>query len=279
MVRKLILVAVLLLAACDNLAPTVEPTRTFSAPTLAASAVVRPYAQEHEPTALLNAGINDPTAAALPRDSDLPPLAEGTIVPGESRQPISVTAPDGTALEGDLYAAAVLERPPGILMLAPDRTAWLDLPLRLQARGFTVLAINSRGAGQSNLATGDFAAMLNALGQLVDPGRLAVIGADAGADEALAGCANEQLCDALAVLSPLDQTLTSSAILRYNPRPLFIAAGTGDPTFSVAQSLNNAARGSIRFEQIDSAARGAALLQAQPALTDALIEWVEAQFP
>ena len=81
------------------------------------------------------------------------------------------------------------------------------------------------------------------------------------------------------VLSPLDQTLTSSAILRYNPRPLFIAAGTGDPTFSVAQSLNNAARGSIRFEEIDSAARGAALLQAQPALTDALIEWVEAQFP
>ncbi len=279
MVRKLIVVVVLLLAACDNLMPTVEPTRTLSAPTLAASPVVRPYAQEHEPTALLNAGINDPTAAALPRDSELPPLAEGTIIPGESRQPISVTAPDGTALDGDLYTAAVLERPPGILMLAPDRTAWLDLPLRLQARGFTVLAISSRGAGQSNLATGDFAAMINALSQLVDPGRLAVIGADAGADEALAGCANEQLCDALAVLSPLDQTLISSAILRYNPRPLFIAAGTGDPTFSVAQSLNNAARGSIRFEQIDSAARGAALLQAQPALTDALIEWVEAQFP
>ncbi|MBK8030297.1 MAG: hypothetical protein IPK17_12505 [Chloroflexi bacterium] len=279
MLRKLMLIAALLLAACDNLTPTLEPTRTLSAPTLASSPVVRPFAPEREPTALLNAGVNDPTAAALPRDSELPPLPEGTIAPGESRQPITVTAPDGTVLEGDLYSAAVLERPPGILMLAPERSAWLDLPLRLQAQGFTVLAINSRGAGQSNLATGDFAAMLNALSQLVDPGRLAVIGADSGADEGLAGCATDDLCDALAVLSPLDQTLTSSAILRYNPRPLFIAAGTGDAAFSVAQNLNAAARGTVQFQQIESAARGAALLQAQPALGDALIDWVQAQFP
>lgn len=277
--RRWISLAALLLAACDNLSPSIQPTRTLSAPTLAASPVVRPYAQEQEPTALVNAGVNDPTAAALPRDSDLPPLLEGTMIPGESRQPISVTAPDGAILAGDLYAAPTVARPPGVLMLAPDRAAWLDLPLRLQAQGFTVLAVNNRGGGNSNLATGDFGALLNALSQVVDPGRLAVVGAESGADEALAGCAAEQLCDALAVFSPLDATLISSAILRYNPRPLFIAAGTGDGAFGVAQTLNSMARGALRFEAIESAARGAGLILAQPALGDALIAWLETQFP
>ena len=267
------------LPACDNLTAAPTPTRTISAPTLEASPVVRPYAQEHEPTAFINAGINDPTAAALPRDSELPPLFEGTALPGESRQAISLTSPDGTVLEGDLYTALVLERPPGVLMLAPDRTAWLDLPLRLQAQGFTVLAMESRGGGNSNLATGDFGAMLGALSEVVDPGRLAVIGAEDGADEALGGCAAELLCDALVLFSPLEATSASSAILRYNPRPLFIAAGTGDPAFGVAQSLNTAARGTIQFEQVESSGRGAALLQAQPALADAIIAWLRAQFP
>lgn len=278
--RKLCLALIVLaLAACDNLAPTVQPTRTVSAPTLAASPVVRPYLPPLEPTGLSYIGISEPTAASLPRDSELPPLPEGTIMPGESRQPISLTSPDGALLHGDLYSAVVLERPPGILMLAPDRSAWLDLPLRLQARGFTVLALNTRGGGQSNLATGDFGAMLSALAEIVDPGRIGVIAAEAGADEALGGCAAEPLCDVLAVISPLDATLSGSAIVRYNPRPLFIAAGTGDAAFGIAQSLNNAARGDVRFEQIESSARGAALLLAQPALGDALIAWMEAQFP
>jgi len=277
--RRFIFVLLILLAACDNIAPTADaPTRT-PAPSLEASPVVRPYAQEREPTAFINAGVNDPTAASLPRDSELPPLPEGTIIPGESRQPISVTAPDGTVMQGDLYTAAVVERPPGILMLAPDRTAWLDLPLRLQARGFTVLAMNGRGDGRSNLATGDFGSMLEALSQLVDPGRIAVIGAEQSADESLGGCAAEQLCDALVLISPLDQTLSSSAILRYNPRPLFVAAGTGDSAFSVAQTLSNNARGELQFDWIESSSRGAALLLVRPALGDSIIEWVEAQFP
>jgi hypothetical protein len=72
--------------------------------------------------------------------------------------------------------------------------------------------------------------------------------------------------------------LSSSAILRFNPRPLFIAAGTGDSAFGVAQNLDAMARGAHQFEQIDAAARGAALIMAQPSLGDALIDWLAEVF-
>lgn len=278
--RLLIFLCLILIAACDNVAPTPTPTRALSAPTLEASPVLRPLAQEHEPTQFLSAGQNDPTAAALPRDSELPPLPVGTLVPGESRQPINVTAPDGSILTGDLYPTAPDARVPGILMLAPDRSAWLDLPLRLQAEGYTVLSMNAREVGNSTAATGDFSAMIEALSEVssVDPGRIAVIGAESGADEALAGCAAQLLCDILVLFSPLDSALASDAILRYNPRPLFITAAQDDANFIVADRLRGSAQGTIGFEPIEGQGRGASLLQAQPALADSVIAWLQEQF-
>jgi hypothetical protein len=275
----LALLLTIILAACDNAAPTLTPTRVLSAPTLEASATVLPLMQEREPTLSVNAGQNDPTAAALPRDSELPPL-ESTLVPGETRQSIAITAPDGTQMQGDLYASATGERSPAILMLAPDRGAWLDLPLRLQARGFSVIAMNAT-AGSSNLPTGEFGAMLQALSQLssVDPGRIAVVGAEGGADAALTGCAADLLCDALVLLSPTDAVGAENAMLRYNPRPIFLAAGEGDPGLSVIARLRDAARGTVGYETVAGSARGTGLITAQPALGDAIIDWLEAQLP
>ena len=40
-------------AACDNIAPTLTPTRPLSAPTLEASPTVLPLLPAHEPTQLL----------------------------------------------------------------------------------------------------------------------------------------------------------------------------------------------------------------------------------
>lgn len=275
----MLLCLLVLLAACDNAVPTPTPTREISAPTLQASPTVLPLMQAQEPTQLLFSGQNDPTAAALPRDSELPPLDAGTRVPGESRQPIQVTAPDGVQLIGDLYASPVQPAPPGILLLAPETTGWLDLPLRLQNQGYSVLVMPLRPGLVINSAAGlgDFSAMIQALGQVSDPGHLGVIGAEAGADLALTGCAVEPLCNALGLFSPTDEELAQLAITRYNPRPIFLAVGQADSSFGIVEYLRGAARGEIGYHPVEGAVRGAALLQARPALTDDLIEWLALQ--
>ena len=275
----MLLCLLVLLAACDNEAPTPTPAREMSAPTLQASPTVLPFMQAQEPTQLLYSGQNDPTAAALPRDSELPPLDAGTRSPGETRQPIQVTAPDGVQLTGDLYASPVGLASPGILLLAPDVTAWLDLPLRLQNQGYSVLSMPLRPDLVINSAVGlgDFSAMIQALGQVGDPGHLGVIGAEAGADFALTGCAVEPLCDALVLFSPTDQDIAQLAITNYNPRPIFLAVGQEDSSFGIVEYLRGSARGEIGYHPIEGSVRGAALLQSRPALSDDLIEWLRLQ--
>src|SRR2546423_1619074 len=107
----LILALCCLLTDCDNVAPTLTPTHPLSAPTLQPSPTILPLMPAQQPVYL---GQNDPTAASLPRDSELPPYAAGTIAPGQTRQPIQVTAPDGTQLNGDLYVSPTQTLSPGI---------------------------------------------------------------------------------------------------------------------------------------------------------------------
>jgi hypothetical protein len=268
-------------AACDNIAPTPTPTRPISAPTLEPSPTVLPLMQEQLPTQLQFVGQNDPTAAALPRDSDLPPLPIGTLAPGETRQPIQITAPDGIQLNGDLYVSPTGPDSPGILMLSADNRAWLDLPLRLQQRGYTVLAMPLRSGlnASSDTALGDFGAMIEGLGQISDPGHLAVIGAESGADVGLAGCAVEPLCKALVLFTPTSLEIAQASITRYNPRPIFLAVVQSDAAnFGIVEYIRGMARGEIGYDAPDgTTVYGAALLQAHPALADQLIEWLAAQ--
>lgn len=268
------------LVACDNIAPTPTPARPLSGPTLEPSPTVLPLLQGQEPTQLLYVGQNDPTAAALPRDSELPPLAAGTIVPGQTRQPIQVTAPDGTQLTGDLYVSPTGIVSPGILLLAADSAGWLDLPLRLQQTGYAVLVMPLRAGAASGgeTARSDFEAMLLALAQTADPGHLAAVGAEAGADVALAGCAAEPLCKALALLTPTDPNSAQLAITGYNPRPLFLIVSQQDSAgFGLTEYLRGMARGEVGYAALDVPGRGAALLQARPAVSDQLIEWLGTQ--
>lgn len=205
----------------------------------------------------------------------MPPLAVGTQEIGNPRQPVQVTAGDGTQMNGDLYMAFSDTPAPGILMLAPERSAWVDLPLRLQAAGFTVMAMDLR----PNAAVGDVDGMLRALTQMetVDAGHMGVIGAEAGADLALVACAQGSPCDALVMLSPAQETTVTGAILQYNPRPLFMSAGQDDAAFAITELLRASVRGTLGYEPIPGSARGAALLQSNPPLGDHIIEWLVEQ--
>mgnify|MGYP000073560264 CR=1 FL=1 len=268
---------IVLLAACESVepAPTATPTRALTGPTVEASPIVRGELPTQQPT-LQFIGQNDPTAAAMPSGGNLPPLPVGTPVQGEVRQAIQITVADGRTLPGDLYSLGD-QRVPGLLMLAPDSDAWLDLPLRLQAAGFTVLTIDLAAVASPD----DVSGLLQSLSDFgsVDPGRMGVIGGEGGADVALAGCATELLCDAVALVSPTQHDPLLIAMQRFNPRALFAAAGQDDAaSYAAAQALVDYGQGESALETGTGAARGALLVQQNPAIGDALIDWLEVQF-
>jgi poly(3-hydroxybutyrate) depolymerase len=262
----------LLVAACDPISPTLTPTHALSGPTLAPSPVVRPQLPTNEPFEFFGPGSSNPTAAAVPAGGDLPPLAVGT--PNAQSQAVQVTTQDGVILPADLYESGTA-RVPGILMIAPDRAGWLDLPPRLRAAGFTVLSVNLRDS--TNI--GEFEALIQEVSNIgtVDPARIAVVGAEGGADLALLGCAADLLCDAAALISPTQPTLVG-VLAQYNPRPLFIAAARQDASFAVLQALQANTQGPLAYSPLEGAGSGTALLQAHPDLSGAILQWLQGQF-
>lgn len=277
-VRLLLLMLALgLMAACDNVVPVPTDVPTLSGPTLEATAVFRPDIQSEDPGATRGLGQNDLTAASVPSGAELPPLAVGTADPETTFITVQITAADGMQLIGDLYANLANERVPGVLLIAPDRAGWLDLPLRLQAAGYTALAMDLREGG----ALGDFETMIRALSEAgtVDPGRIAVIGAEGGADLALTGCANNLLCDAAVLFSPVQQAAVRAATFGFNPRPLFLSAGTSDAASTVIDSIRAVATGTLVVEPVSGSARGTGLLSAQPNLVTALIDFLDEHLP
>ncbi len=265
------------LLACDFFQPppTLTPTYGLSAPTLPPTAVVRGEVPTQPPQSL-GLGQNDPTAAAVQSGGELPPLVVGTVSTGQISQDVQITSADGKLIQGRLYSIGTV-RVPGLLMVAPDSNAWLDLPLRLNAAGFTVLVVNLRDVG----GIADFNVLLQSLISVptTDPGNLAVIGAEGGADLALSGCAAALLCDAVALISPLDQQADMLAIGGFSPRPLFVAVGSDDtPSATLAAQLVRTVSGPQQLEQRKDSARGTKLLMNNPDIGDEMIRWLQLQF-
>lgn len=271
MKRLAILLALALLTGCDPQVPPPTPTRALSAPTLAPSA--QPFLgppSEIPPDVIEASGQSDPTAAALPAQAALPPLAIGT--PGQDAQPVEITADDGVLLPAVLYQHTEL-RMPGILILGVDLGGWGEFPGQLKSAGFTVLVAALReGAGAA-----DVRVMLEALTSgMADPGRIAVIGASEGADLALVGCAATPVCDAAVLLSPLRQQPLLDALSLFNPRPLLQVVTQEDAeSFSTAQALDAAASGDRLLQAVGNAGRGTAILLNRPDAGALIIQWLQ----
>lgn len=272
MYRWVLIASVLLAAGCTEL-PTATPTRTLTGPTLAPSAVVRPFLPTELPPDFAAIGQNDPTAAALPNNAALPPLFEGTMLPGGVLQTIEITTEGGAQLAGDLYQNGV-NRLPGVILLSASRADWGSFPEQLQTAGFTVLVMDL--GDRSSVI--DFESILQSFIQTatVDPGRIGFAGALGGADLALTGCAADLLCDAVALLSPTASDTLPGAMATYNPRPLLIAASEDDAvSFALVQTLDAEATGEHQLQPFTSAGRGADLLLNRPDFADLLITWLQ----
>lgn len=273
------------LAACSTLNPTpVTPTatRALSGPTLEASPTtdVRPLqVTMAEDDIIGGVGQNIPEAAALVPDSALPPVPEGTpgLIAGSQR--VALVMPDGVQLSGDLYEAVVPSggRAPGVLLIGETIAAWGDFPARLRDAGYTVLVIEGRES--AGVSVSDFTVMLRALSEArtVNPGLMAVIGAQAGADAALIGCAVDLLCDTAILISPTARDALLNVMANYNPRPLFVSFSAGDLVAGeIARLLETAATGAFQIAPVSAAGAGAPLLFGAPALTGEIGEWLAA---
>ena len=262
-----------LLAACVSMPPTAlpsTPTWSYSAPTLAASPAVFIYPPTEIPPDFVSAGQSDPTAAALPWNSSLPPF----VVSDEADwQVVEIVLRDGTRLSGNLYADLTVpelqRRFPGVLLIGSAPEVWGGFLLQLRDAGFTVLALDM---GDRDTAA-DLSDVLRAFSGAgtVSPGLLAVI----GNDTALIGCAAEALCDAVVLLDPADRESLLTALAQYNPRPLLLIAGSADTTTSATVSaLQVAATGETTVLFPENAAPGAELL-VDPEVSLAVIQWLQ----
>jgi len=283
-VRRLVWIALLagLLVGCDALAPippTEPPTWEFTGATLAPTPTVLNLAPTEVPPDFGQPGQNNPAAAALPPQSDMPPLAlenEMSI----SGQSVQIALGENQFLAGRLFEnpplileqGEVVSRLPGVLLVGASLDAWGDFPQRLRESGYTVMAVDFTGAANLN----GFATALHVFSQTptVNPGLMGTIGTGQGASLALAGCAADSLCDAAALIGPLDAETLFANLPAYNPRPLFIAASRDDAAaFDTAQAVQQASPDNARLEIYEGAASGLQLLESQPELAELLATW------
>lgn len=251
--------------------PTVTPTVALSAPTLAPSPTVKVLTSDELYGDTSIGGQNNPVAAALPSGGELPPLFFGTIEPAGT-QTVQIVLADGSLVTGDLYAEGDF-RVPGVLLLAPDRVSWGLLPLQLHAAGLSVLVTDLPPAAS------DIETVLISFSELpvVDPARLAVIGADYGAGLALTGCAAYLACDALVLLSPDGRETLPGLMSSYNPRPLLIAVAEADAdAYLTSLALASAASHAQLLDY--TTGRGTGLLALYPDLVDKIVQWLPEQF-
>lgn len=267
--RLLFPILLLTLTACvlpTRTAVTATPTRALSAPTLAVSPtpVIRTsdelYQDDHT-----FIGRSNPTVEALPVDGDLPPISMG--VDGNV---VEVVLADGSALLGDLYQSGDTRRP-GVLLVGKDRSAWGTLPLELQSAGFTVLVMDMGLVPQAQHVETMMRTFINV--GTVDPAHIGVIGEAQGADTVMLACAVDELCDVVALLSPLSRDTLLNVIPSYGTRPLLIATSNQDPeSYPTSLALTQTAQGDTRFVETSNG-RGSSMLQFQPDLTNQLVTW------
>lgn len=181
---------------------------------------------------------------------------------GKPYKTVEIDSVDGTPLYGSMYVA---EKPdsPALLLLhqwQSDRHSFDDFAVRMQSRGFAVLAIDGRGFGDSNhhangamLEAGrtdaDVKAMLGDLDAAcsylskqpnVDPRKVGIVGASYGSSLAIIYAADHPNVAAVALLSPglnyFGNMQTEPAVKKYGDRELYMAAASDDSESAEAVS-------------------------------------------
>lgn len=269
--NRIVLSLIFALAACDDGSiPTPTPTLDL---------LPSPTIDIHPPTPdpLGGQGANNPTAAALPADSELIP---GVALPPENRPALlTITAPDGTIFNGELYAPSgdTSTTIPGVLILATRLEEWEGFPSRLRDAGFAALLVKVRAP----MLSGDFRALMDALSiqPEVNPAAIGVVGAVTTADAALIGCANDARCVTAVLLTPQQETpLVEAMRVGFNPRSILLSASQTDVgSLAVAEAVRRAATGEAVLQPFEGEWRGTQILTLRPDMNTFIIDWLRRQ--
>jgi dienelactone hydrolase len=210
---------------------------------------------------------------------------------------VTIDSPDGVKLVGTLFESAK-QNSPALLLLhqwQSDRHSYDEFAKRMQAKGFTVLAIDGRGFGEStkkadeSLVTAgrsiaDVQAMLGDVGAAieflkkknVDATKIGIVGASYGSSLAIIYAADHSDIRAAALLSPglnyFGNMPTEPAIKKYGDRPLLMIAAEDDKESADAvRELKKAgANDKYQAQIFPNGGHGTGIFQANVGLEDAL---------
>ena len=289
--RFLLLIAVLCLASllvgCDpdgSVLATLTPTVS-----VLPSVTVAPVAPTANNIDSSNVGVDSFTRAA-------PPVVGGsnggtvtpTPAPTEASLAMSFITADSLSIAATYYVGPT--RPSPVILLlhmnGSNKESWRLFATQLQTSGYSVLAIDLRGHGETggkadwNKAPADIVEVLNQLHNLpgIDPARISVIGADIGANLAIRACADWQACKSVVMISPAVNYLGVAALdplSRYGAKPVLIVASRDDkPSGTDSSTLDKAAKGNHTLQLYPGANHGIGLLSAQPDLPALIVQWL-----
>jgi alpha-beta hydrolase superfamily lysophospholipase len=207
-----------------------------------------------------------------------------------SGRAVTFTSLDGTSLAGEYFEASSRPAPAVVLvhMLTRTKADWGSLPDRLQDAGITALTVDLRGHGGSSGSSQALADMVQdvraatawlAARQGVRPGSVALVGASLGASLSLLAAVELPAVRAIALLSPsLDYRglrTDVGLVRRLGSRSLWLAASAEDP-LALRTVRDFAADSTGPREQVISTAvaHGTALLERDPEVGHALVDWL-----
>ncbi len=300
------LACVLTLAACDSDTSlsdnSLDNTATWT-PLPTIGGAVQPSATTNAafvpPTQIVggNIGANQFIPGAVPTVSGGLASATITPTPAPTQPSLPLFVQSGTLTLVGRYYPAVRHPSTAVLLLHGDgesKEGWSDLAAQLQQAGYSALAIDLRGFGETGgtldwtQAPDDAAAALSYIHALpsIDPTHSIVIGDGIGATLALSACAADTACQTAVLISPqvtahgLSSETALQAFAQSGPQPnkraLLIVVATDSPTANDANTLNGVFTGSGVHQVLryPGDATGMALLAAHPESLKAIVDWL-----
>jgi alpha-beta hydrolase superfamily lysophospholipase len=184
-------------------------------------------------------------------------------------------------------------------MLPADRHSYDDFGSKLAAAGFNVLALDSRGHGESvnhdgkveryndfggdeyRSSVADVAAAKTFLaGKGADTSRTVIVGASIGANFALNYGAPDADVRAVVLLSPglnYHGVTTADAMSAYGDRPAYLVASEEDSYAADSVGKLHEIAGKAELALFKNAGHGTDIFRAEPSLADTLVTWLSAQ--
>ena len=196
---------------------------------------------------------------------------------------IIVRTEDGVTLNGTYFEAS--RRPaPGIVllhMLTRTHDDWTAAGTRLADAGYAVLAIDFRNGGDADQASLELdvraaKAFLRERPEVI-PNSFGIAGASIGANIAVIDAADDPAVQSIALLSPgLDYRglRTEAGMKKFGVRAALLVSSTKDPyAWRSVKTLAEIGPGTREVRLSDALAHGTVLLQRDPDLIAALVDW------